>query len=70
MIERIKKLIVLGSSMDGEVARELAETVVNIVVAEIVGDIRSVSIGDKACGNCLEVRRRAIDIVLSKSPTL
>ena len=71
MIDRIKKTILLDMNIEPLMAESLAETIVNIVVAEIVGDIRSLSlVGDKACANCLEVRRKAIDIALSKSPTL
>jgi len=68
MIDRIRKAILLSTNTHGEIAESLADTVVNIAIAEIVGDLRAELLVDGGCEKCLEIRRRAIDLVLEKAP--
>jgi len=68
MIDRIRKAILLSTNTHGELAESLADTVANIVISEIVGDLRAELLVDGGCEKCLEIRRRAIDLVLEKAP--
>ena len=68
MIDKVKNQIERDTGAPAEVSQVLAETVVALVLADLIGELRANLPSSGGCPECLEVRRRAIDILIEAAP--